>query len=112
VNEPWTDILRALRGLLFAITITACLAPGVRGDEYTKQTYLTFSGPVQLPGIVLPAGTYQFKLADPESGRRALQVWDKDGARLFTTLDTAHHPRPADDTDRRTGCDVHREQNR
>jgi len=64
----------------------ACFAPGVRADEFTKQTFLTFSGPVQLPGIVLPAGTYQFKLADPEFGRQVLQVWDKDGTKLYTTL--------------------------
>ena len=78
--------MRALRGLFCAVAITACFAPGVRADEFTKQTFLTFSGPVQLPGIVLPAGTYQFKLADPESGRRVLQVWDKDGTKLYTTL--------------------------
>jgi hypothetical protein len=57
-----------------------------RADEYTKLTYLTFSGPVQLPGITLPGGTYMFKLADPDSGRRVLQVWDKDGMKLYTTL--------------------------
>jgi hypothetical protein len=59
-----------------------------RADEYTKQTYLTFSGPVQLPGITLPGGTYMFKLADPETGRRVLQVWDKEGTKLYTTLMT------------------------
>jgi hypothetical protein len=78
--------MRALRGLFCAVALTACLAPGARADEYTKQTFLTFSGPVQLPGITLPAGTYQFRLADPESGRRTLQVWDKDGNKLLTTL--------------------------
>jgi hypothetical protein len=78
--------MRALTGLFCAVAITACLAPGVRADEYTKQTFLTFSGPVQLPGITLPAGTYQFRLADPDSGRRTLQVWDKDGTKLYTTL--------------------------
>lgn len=78
--------MRVLRVLFCAVALTAWLAPGVHADEYTKQTFLTFSAPVQLPGIVLPAGTYQFKLADPESGRRVLQVWDKDGSKLLTTL--------------------------
>jgi len=62
--------------------------PNVRADEYTKLTYLTFSGPVQLPGVTLPGGTYMFKLADPDSGRRILQVWDKEGTKLYTTLMT------------------------
>lgn len=78
--------MRALRALCCAVAITACFAPGVRGDEYNKQTFLTFSGPVQLPGITLAEGTYMFKLADPESGRRTLQVWDKEGTKLYTTL--------------------------
>jgi len=62
------------------------LVSNARADEYTKMTYLTFSGPVQLPGISLPGGTYMFKLADPDTGRRVLQVWDKDGMKLYTTL--------------------------
>lgn len=78
--------MRAVRWLFCAVALTACLAPGVRADEYTKQTFLTFSGPVQLPGMTLPAGTYQFRLADPDSGRRTLQVWDKEGTKLYSTL--------------------------
>jgi hypothetical protein len=78
--------MRALRALCCAVAITACFAPGVRADEYTKQTFLTFSGPVQLPGVTLAAGTYMFKLADPEFDRRVIQVWNKDGSKLYTTL--------------------------
>jgi hypothetical protein len=62
------------------------IAPAIRADEYNKLTYLTFSGPVQVPGATLPAGTYMFKLADPESGRRVIQIWDQEGTKLFTTL--------------------------
>ena len=62
------------------------LVPGVRADEYTKLTYLTFSAPVQVPGVTLPAGTYMFKLADPSSGRRAIQVWDEKGTKMYTML--------------------------
>jgi hypothetical protein len=62
------------------------VAPAMRADEYNKLTYLTFSGPVQVPGAVLPAGTYMLKLADPDSGRRVIQIWDQEGKKLFTTL--------------------------
>jgi hypothetical protein len=82
--------MRAFRTLLTlcgAIALAAVvLVPGARADEYNKLTYLTFSGPVQVPGVTLPAGTYMFKLADPESGRRAIQIWDEKGTELFTTL--------------------------
>ena len=76
----------------------------MRADEFTKQTFLTFSGPVQLPGVTLAAGTYMFKLADPESGRRAIQVWDKDGTKLYTTLLTIPDQRMK--VDRHPGGDV------
>src|SRR3954454_7786569 len=49
------QLMRALRALCCAVALSACLAPGVRADEYTKQTFLTFSGPVQLPGMTLAA---------------------------------------------------------
>ena len=62
------------------------MVTGVRADEYTKLTYLTFSGPVQVPGVTLPAGTYMFKLADPAGGRRAIQVWDEKGTKMYTML--------------------------
>jgi hypothetical protein len=33
--------------------------------------------------MTLPAGTYRFALADPESGRRTIKVSDKDGTKTF-----------------------------
>jgi len=79
--------MRKVRLIGCALAVAALfLVSNARADEYTKQTYLTFSGPVQLPGITLPGGTYMFKLADPETGRRVLQVWDKEGTKLYTTL--------------------------
>jgi hypothetical protein len=59
------------------------LAPTARADEFTKLTLLTFSGPVEVPGITLPAGTYRFSLADPETGRRVVKIADKDGTKTY-----------------------------
>src|SRR5947208_12591956 len=61
---------------LFMIALT----PPAHADEWTKLTYFTFSAPVDMPGMTLPADTYRFELADPESGRRVIRVSDKDGA--------------------------------
>jgi len=81
------SLMRGVRLIACALAVLALFAvPNARADEYTKLTYLTFSGPVQLPGVALPAGTYMFKLADPDSGRRVMQVWDKEGTKLYTTL--------------------------
>ncbi len=66
-----------------AAILAVGLAPAAHADEFTKLTLLTFSGPVDVPGVSLPAGTYRFSLADPESGRRVVRVSDKDGTKTY-----------------------------
>src|SRR5512135_2737305 len=79
-------LMRALKMMTCAIALTAFLAPGAHADEWNKLTYLTFSGPVQLPGVTLPAGTYAFKLADTWSNRHVVQVFDKDQSKIYGTF--------------------------
>jgi hypothetical protein len=79
--------------LACAVALAAFLAPAARADEPNKLTYLTFSGPVELPGVTLPAGTYMFRLADVSTSRHIVQVFDKDGSKLFATLMTIPNQR-------------------
>ena len=51
------------------VTVTFLLAsfivlPVVHADEWNQATLFTFSRPVQIPGQVLPAGTYLFELVN------------------------------------------------
>jgi hypothetical protein len=62
------------------------LTPSARADEWNKKTILTFSGPVQIPGATLPAGSYVFKLADIPGNRHVVQVFDKDEKKIYTTI--------------------------
>jgi hypothetical protein len=62
------------------------LAPQVQGDEWDKKTILTFSAPVEVPGRVLPAGTYVFKLLDSPSDRHIVQIYDKDEQHLIANV--------------------------
>ena len=39
-----------------------------------------------MPGTTLPAGTYMFKLADLETNRHVVQIFDKDGSKLIATF--------------------------
>src|SRR5271168_622023 len=55
-------------------------------DDFDQKTVFTFSGPVEIPGQVLAAGTYVFKLADSESGRNIVQVFNKDENHLYGTF--------------------------
>ena len=71
--------MRALKCVCVATVFSAVLASGVAGAQtWNKTTYLTFSGPVSLPGVSLPAGTYTFQIANPDSGSRVIQVTDKE----------------------------------
>src|SRR5881396_2619044 len=78
--------MRVLKAVCVASVLTLWLAPGVRADQWNKKTILTFSGPVQIPGATLPAGSYVFKLADLSGNRHVVQVFDKDEKKIFATL--------------------------
>jgi hypothetical protein len=75
--------MRVLKTLCCAAAMIACLAPGARADEWNKKTYLTFSGPVQIPGATLPAGTYTFQLAAPDTARHVVMVSSKEGDKIY-----------------------------
>jgi hypothetical protein len=55
---------------------------------YDKLTYMTFSGPVQVPGVTLGAGTYRFRLTNPDTSRNVLQVLSNDGATVYAMFNT------------------------
>src|SRR5213596_3760065 len=75
-----------LKAVCVASVLTLWLAPGVRADQWNKKTILTFSGPVQIPGATLSAGTYVFRLADLASNRHVVQVFDKDEKKIYATI--------------------------
>jgi LPXTG-motif cell wall-anchored protein len=56
--------------LLAAITIPAA------ADERNKKTTITFTQPFEIPGQVLPAGTYVFKLLNSDSNRNIVMVYN------------------------------------
>ena len=64
--------------LLVGVTATPSIAQPV-----DKRTLFTFSGPVAMPGVTLPAGKYLFRLANPESGARVVQVLSADGTKPY-----------------------------
>jgi hypothetical protein len=69
----------------------------VKADEWNKKTIVTFDQDVEIPGWVLPAGTYVFKLLNSGSSRFIVQVWDLDERHLITALSTIgdSYPNPS-----------------
>ena len=91
--------MRALKLLCGTAALVAFLAPGAHADEWNKRTYLTFSGPVQVPGATLPAGTYTFEIANPDTTRHVIRVSEKDSGKhigLFMTIPNERLDPPSD----------------
>jgi|SRR5437016_3721538 len=68
------------------VTLFVLASRPARADQFDQLMIITFSGPVQIPGEVLPAGTYQFKLADPSGDRNVVEILSGDGSKVYATL--------------------------
>jgi hypothetical protein len=75
-----------LAGVLVVALFAGPSARPAQASNFDKLTYVTFSGPVQIPGVVLPAGTYIFKLEGPDTGNGLVQVRSKDGKTIYGTF--------------------------
>jgi hypothetical protein len=67
-------------GLMLAFTI---MLPVVHADDWNQAARFTFSQPVQIPGRVLSAGTYFFRLAD-SNDRHLVQIFREDRSLVAT----------------------------
>ncbi|HYM12741.1 MAG TPA: hypothetical protein VEU62_18530 [Bryobacterales bacterium] len=71
--------------MAFCCALLFAIFPG-QADQWNKKTTMTFSQPVEIPGMVLPAGTYVFKLADSLSNRHIVQVFNADETHIYATI--------------------------
>jgi hypothetical protein len=81
-------IIKALQLGLCGAVLCAVLGTAVRADDWNKKTVVTFGESVEIPGQVLPAGTYVFKLFDSQANRNLVQVWNADETHLIANLQT------------------------
>jgi hypothetical protein len=66
--------------LLLAVAV---IVPVAHANEWNQATEFTFSQPVQIPGHVLPAGTYLFELANTDN-RHLVQIFRHDRTLVAT----------------------------
>src|SRR5262245_63712102 len=72
---------------IFCLSLAAlAFSASVNADAWNKKTIVTFSQPIEVPGVVLPAGTYIFKLADSASNRHIVQIFNEDQTHIYATV--------------------------
>jgi hypothetical protein len=70
----------------------AVFSPTAKADEWNRKTVITFSAPVEIPGVhlkgwrILPAGTYVFKILDSQSDRHIVQIFNKAETQVYATI--------------------------
>jgi len=80
------SLKRLGRALCLAVL---CVVVVSRADSWDRKTVITFSNPVEVPGVgaqTLPAGTYVFKIFRSLSDRHIVQIFNKDETHVFTTI--------------------------
>jgi hypothetical protein len=73
--------------MMFCLGVLVLAVPLiVTADEWNKETILTFNQPVEVPNMVLKAGTYEFRLLDSPADRHVVQILNADGTHLYENV--------------------------
>src|SRR6202163_4708684 len=84
--------LKTISTVFCMALLGAALSPSLSAGAWDKKTTITFSGPVEIPGVhlqgfgILPAGTYVFKVLDSKSDRHIVQIFSKDELTIYATI--------------------------
>jgi hypothetical protein len=87
------SILRTVTTTVFGLALMgAVFSPVANADEWNRKTTMTFSAPVEIPGVhlkgwgVLPAGTYVFKILDSATDRHIVQIFNQEETQIYATI--------------------------
>jgi hypothetical protein len=86
------NFLKLAPTVLCAALLAAAFSPSVKADDWNRKTVITFSQPVETPGVhmkgwaVLPPGTYVFKVLDSASDRHIVQIFNQDETMIYATV--------------------------
>jgi hypothetical protein len=72
--------------LALALVGIAAATPASAQTNLNNRTVLTFSQPVEVPGKVLPAGTYTFELNEAQANRHIIQIMDAGGTKVVALV--------------------------
>ena len=86
------NLIKTAAAVLCVAAGITFIAPGARADNWDHKTTVTFSNPVEIPGLhlkgwaVLPAGTYVFKLMNSQTNRHVVQIFSADEKTVYATI--------------------------
>ena len=85
-------------GLMVVLFLMA--PPAAQASETDRLTHFMVNQSFEVPGKVLPEGTYVFKLADSQSNREIVQIFTEDEREIITTTLAvpAYRPEPTGDS--------------
>jgi hypothetical protein len=70
---------------MICLMLLGFLVPNVRADQTDEKTIVTVNEAIQVPGKVLPTGTYVFKLLDPND-RTIVAIYNADQTHLIAIV--------------------------
>lgn len=80
-------IVRIILGMFAVTLLVATFAINMRADtKSSKRTVVTFTQPVEIPGQVLPSGTYTIELYESFGNRRVVRFYNADRSQLVATV--------------------------
>ncbi len=73
---------------LAALTLSlgAMFSPVLKASEWDRKTIVKINAPIEVSGVVLPPGTYVFKLLDSGADRNIVQIYNARETHLVTML--------------------------
>ena len=80
-------VARAILTIFTVAVVMLMLAGGAQADtKFSKRTVVTFNQPVEIPGQVLPSGTYTIELYETFGNRHVVRIYNADRSQLIATV--------------------------
>ena len=77
---------KVLPWFLGLLLVGVAFVPPANADEGNREIHFTVNGPIEIPRIVLPAGSYDLKLA--EDGSTMAELWNVRGNHFYGFFET------------------------
>jgi len=85
-EETAMKIFKVALVVLTIFVVAGMMAVPAQAQRFDKDTKITFSHPVEIPGKTLAPGSYRFRVLEMATARNVVQIWNEDATQLITTV--------------------------